>query len=103
MTILVNNEQISIDQPSILNEHENVDLVCLVDSNPAPLAPVQWMHNGENIHSGDRLQYRPIDREATGTYMCVAENELAPTDVATLQGPAVQSGQATMQMLVQCE
>ncbi|XP_059346063.1 Fc receptor-like protein 6 [Ammospiza nelsoni] len=54
---------------------DNVTLQCLVQVGSAPVT-FTWLHNGQQVAWGPLLELRDIDVGHSGTYQCVATNQL---------------------------
>lgn len=67
---------------------EGVDTVvlrCVTDANPP--AHIKWRRAGQpDVSSADEaLQFRPVTRRDSGTYTCLATNDLGSSDPLTVQ------------------
>ncbi|NXV70179.1 FCRL5 protein, partial [Molothrus ater] len=54
---------------------DNVTLHCSVQVGSAPVT-FTWLHNGQEVAQGPLLELRDIDVGHSGTYQCVATNQL---------------------------
>ncbi|XP_059727382.1 advanced glycosylation end product-specific receptor-like [Haemorhous mexicanus] len=54
---------------------DNVTLHCSVQVGSAPVT-FTWLHNGQEVARGPLLELRDIDVGHSGTYQCVATNQL---------------------------
>ncbi|NWR26221.1 HMCN2 protein, partial [Emberiza fucata] len=54
---------------------DNVTLRCSVEVGSAPVT-FTWLHNGQKVAQGPLLELRDIDVGHSGTYQCVATNQL---------------------------
>ncbi|XP_063032230.1 Fc receptor-like protein 3 [Melospiza melodia melodia] len=54
---------------------DNVTLRCSVQVGSAPVT-FTWLHNGQEVAQGPLLELRDIDAGHSGTYQCVATNQL---------------------------
>ncbi|NWR25141.1 HMCN2 protein, partial [Emberiza fucata] len=54
---------------------DNVTLRCSVQVGSAPVT-FTWLHNGQEVAQGPLLELRDIDVGHSGTYQCVATNQL---------------------------
>ncbi|NWR26211.1 CADM4 protein, partial [Emberiza fucata] len=55
---------------------DNVTLRCSVQVGSAPVT-FTWLHNGQEVAQGPLLEFRAINVGHSGTYQCVATNQLA--------------------------
>ncbi|CAN8206826.1 unnamed protein product [Coccothraustes coccothraustes] len=58
-----------------LRAGDNVTLRCSVQVGSAPVT-FTWLHNGQEVARGPLLELRDIDVGHSGTYQCVATNQL---------------------------
>jgi len=97
VTILINGEPKSDDELVQVSENESVTITCQTDANPPIDEAVTWYYDGQEIHRGNTLEYQPITRQQTGSYLCVARNVLSPSEGET----RLETGEATVQIQVQ--
>ena len=63
----------------VVEGKDSVSLFCEVDSNPE--STVQWTKDGlvDVVGEERELSITPVNRHDTGTYFCVATNQLGPS------------------------
>ncbi|XP_059913150.1 opioid-binding protein/cell adhesion molecule isoform X1 [Gadus macrocephalus] len=78
----------NISQAVTVNEGSNVNLVCLALGRPEP--SVVWKHHSvRGVHKfvmdGEHLELRGITKEQSGSYECMASNDISTPDTRTVQ------------------
>ncbi|NWY34155.1 FCRL3 protein, partial [Pheucticus melanocephalus] len=64
-----------IPQSHQLHPGDSMTLHCSVQVGSAPVT-FTWLHNGQEVARGPLLELRAIDVGHSGTYQCVATNQL---------------------------
>ncbi|NWS01281.1 CD22 protein, partial [Motacilla alba] len=66
---------------------DNVTLRCSVQVGSAPVT-FTWLHNGHEVAWGPLLKIGAVDVEHSGTYQCVASNQLGQDGHRVFRAPS---------------
>ncbi|XP_038017755.1 B-cell receptor CD22-like [Motacilla alba alba] len=66
---------------------DNVTLRCSVQVGSAPVT-FTWLHNGQEVARGPLLELRDVNVGHSGTYQCVATNQLGQDGHRVFRAPS---------------
>uniref|UniRef100_A0A3B4XFF1 Opioid binding protein/cell adhesion molecule-like n=1 Tax=Seriola lalandi dorsalis TaxID=1841481 RepID=A0A3B4XFF1_SERLL len=69
----------NISKDITVNEGSNVDLMCLAVGRPE--ANIIW----NNLLEGEHLELTAVTKEESGSYECIASNDISSPDIRTVQ------------------
>ncbi|XP_058484291.1 opioid-binding protein/cell adhesion molecule isoform X2 [Solea solea] len=78
----------NISKDITVNEGSNVNLMCLAVGRPE--ANIIWKHHSPRgthkfVTEGENLELTAVTKEQSGSYECIASNDISSTDVRTVQ------------------
>uniref|UniRef100_A0A3Q3KX85 Opioid binding protein/cell adhesion molecule-like n=1 Tax=Mastacembelus armatus TaxID=205130 RepID=A0A3Q3KX85_9TELE len=78
----------NISKDITVNEGSNVNLMCLAVGRPE--ANIVWKHHSPRgthkfVTEGENLELTAITKEQSGTYECIASNDISSPDVRTVE------------------
>nr|XP_043898193.1 opioid-binding protein/cell adhesion molecule homolog [Solea senegalensis] len=78
----------NISKDITVNEGSNVNLMCLAVGRPE--ANIIWKHHSPRgthkfVTEGENLELTAVTKEQSGSYECIASNEISSPDVRTVQ------------------
>uniref|UniRef100_A0A8D2ZX16 Opioid binding protein/cell adhesion molecule-like n=1 Tax=Scophthalmus maximus TaxID=52904 RepID=A0A8D2ZX16_SCOMX len=78
----------NISKDITVNEGSNINLMCLAVGRPE--ATIVWKHHSPRgthkfVTEGENLELTSVTKEQSGSYECIASNEISSPDVRTVQ------------------